>query len=196
MTPTRAAQQDFFQARALPQGFAYAEAILSPDEESQLIATLQPLPFKEFEFHGFTGRRRVLSFGWRYDFTGHGLQKAGDIPEFILPLREKVAAFASLAASDLQHVLITEYPAGAAIGWHKDRPAFRDVMGVSLASSCTFRFRRKDGLRWQRTSLDLEPRSVYLLRGPSRSEWEHSIPAVGALRYSITFRTLAKSEKT
>ena len=188
--PTRT-QQDLFQPLGLPQGFAYVEELLSAAEEARLISELQPLPFREFEFRGFLGRRRVVSFGWRYDFSGGGLHEAGNIPRFLLPLRGMVAGFASLAAADLQHVLITEYPAGATIGWHKDRPAFGDVMGVSLASACTFRFRRREGSGWQRASLVLQPRSAYLLRGPARSEWEHSIPAVDALRYSITFRTLA-----
>jgi alkylated DNA repair dioxygenase AlkB len=192
--PTRA-QQDLFQPSGLPQGFTYVENLVSPTEEMRLISELQPLPFKEFEFHGFLGRRRVVSFGWRYDFSGGGLQKAGDIPPFLLPLREIVAGFASLVAADLQHVLITEYPAGATIGWHKDRPAFGEVIGVSLASGCTFRFRRKEGPGWQRASLVLQPRSAYLLRGAARSEWEHSIPALDALRYSITFRTLANPGK-
>src|SRR5205085_7892054 len=111
----------------LPEGFAYALAILSPAEERELIGELQSLPFREFEFHGFLGRRRVVSFGWRYDFSGGGLHEAGNIPRFLLPLRGMVAGFASLAAADLQDVLITEYPAGATIGWHKDRPAFGDV---------------------------------------------------------------------
>jgi len=191
--PRRTVQQDLFQPSGLPQGLAYVENLLSAAEEMRLIGDLKPLPFKEFEFHGFLGRRRVVSFGWRYDFSGGGLQKAGDVPPFLWPLREKVAHFASLVAADLQHVLITEYPASATIGWHKDRPAFGDVMGVSLASECTFRFRRKDGSRWQRAALILKPRSAYVLRGPARSEWEHSIPAVDRLRYSITFRTLARN---
>lgn len=86
--------------------------------------------------------------------------------------------------------MITEYREGAPIGWHKDRPVFGDVVGVSLSSPCTFRFRRKSGKIWVRHSLQAMPRSVYLLRGASRTEWEHSIPGVDALRYSVTFRTL------
>jgi hypothetical protein len=109
---------------------------------------------------------------------------------FLLPLREKAAAFAGLAASELQHVLITEYGPGAAIGWHKDKAVFGEVVGISLLSSCTFRLRRKAGAGWERASLVAEPGSAYLLRGASRTEWEHSIPAVESLRYSITFRNL------
>ena len=83
---------------------------------------------------------------------------------------------------------MTEYPPGAAIGWHKDRSVFGDVVGISLLSACTFRFRRKAGAKWERSSLTAQPRSSYLLRGPSRSQWEHSIPPVANIRYSISFR--------
>jgi alkylated DNA repair dioxygenase AlkB len=112
------------------------------------------------------------------------------MPAFLLPIRDKAAAFAGLAPARLQHVLVTEYGAGAGIGWHKDKAVFGEVIGISLVAPCTFRFRRKAAGRWQRASLLAEPRSAYLLRGPSRTEWEHSIPAVDSLRYSITFRNL------
>ena len=192
--PRPEAQSDLFSPSGLPQGFMYVENILSGPEETRLIQDLQPLPLKAFEFHGFVGRRRVISFGWRYDFAAGGLHKTAGIPAFLLPVRARVAQLASLAATDLEHVLITEYSAGASIGWHKDRPDFGDVMGVSLASSCTFRFRRRHGEKWHRASLQLAPRSAYVLRGAARSEWQHSIPAVDTLRYSITFRTLAKQK--
>jgi alkylated DNA repair dioxygenase AlkB len=132
----------------------------------------------------------VVSYGWGYDFNQRALTPAEDIPGFLLPLRERAAAFAGLLPDQLRQVLLTEYDAGASIGWHRDKKVFGDVLGISLLSSCRFRFRRKAGSSWQRISLTAEPRSVYLLRGPSRTEWEHSIPAVNALRYSITFRTL------
>ena len=106
------------------------------------------------------------------------------------PVRERAAAFAGLAPDRLQHVLITEYRPGAAIGWHRDRAIFGDVIGVSLVSPCTFRMRRRCGTGWERAAVRLDRRSVYLMRGPSRDEWEHSIPAVDALRYSITFRSM------
>jgi alkylated DNA repair dioxygenase AlkB len=146
------------------------------------------LPLKEFEFQGFLGKRRIVSFGWRYDFNGGGLKKTDDIPEFLFPVREQAAAFAGLPPERLQQVLLTEYKPGVQIGWHKDRSVFGDVVGISLLSSCTFRLRRKTGTKWERVSIVAEPRSAYLLSGPSRSEWEHSIPGVEALRYSITFR--------
>jgi alkylated DNA repair dioxygenase AlkB len=146
------------------------------------------LPFKAFEFQGYLGKRRVVSFGWQYDFNTMELRRTEDMPGFLLPLREKAAGFAGLAASELQHVLLTEYAAGAAIGWHKDRSVFGEVVGISLLSSCVFRLRRKSGAKWERASFIAEPRSAYLLSGPARTEWEHSIPAVDSLRYSITFR--------
>jgi alkylated DNA repair dioxygenase AlkB len=178
----------FHSASKLPPGLRYAGELISHVEEKDLVNHLQELEFKPFEFHGFLGKRRIVSFGWRYDFGGGGLQKADDIPRFLEPVRTRAASFARLKPSDLQHVLVTEYQPGTAIGWHKDRSVFGDVIGISLVSPCTFRLRRKAGVGWQRASITLEPRSAYLLRGESRVEWEHSIPAVTELRYSITLR--------
>jgi alkylated DNA repair dioxygenase AlkB len=175
---------------ALPEGLRVQAELLTPADEQALVEAFGSLPFKEFEFQGFLGKRRVVSYGWRYDFNGGGLQKTDDIPAFLLPIRDKAAAFAGIAAPELSHVLLTEYPPGATIGWHKDRPQFGRVIGVSLLAPCTFRLRRKSGARWERASFTAEPRSVYLLDGQARTEWEHSIPALDALRYSITFRTL------
>jgi alkylated DNA repair dioxygenase AlkB len=179
-----------FKADVLPDGFRYQPDLISAEEEEMLLADLRRQPFKEFLFQGFVGKRRVVSYGWSYDFNQRALTPAGDIPGFLLPVRERAAAFAGLRPDQLRQVLLTEYDAGASIGWHRDKKVFGDVLGISLLSSCRFRFRRKAGSSWQRISLTAEPRSVYLLRGPSRTEWEHSIPAVNALRYSITFRTL------
>jgi alkylated DNA repair dioxygenase AlkB len=107
-----------------------------------------------------------------------------------LPLRERAAEFAGLCREDIAHALVTEYSPGTPIGWHRDRPVFEDVIGVSLLLACTFRFRRKHGSKWERYSLTAQPRSMYLMRGPSRWEWEHSIPEVEQTRYSVTFGTL------
>jgi alkylated DNA repair dioxygenase AlkB len=175
-------------AAEIPDGFMYQAKMISADEERELVRQIETLPFKEFEFHGFLGKRRVVSFGWRYDFNDRELQKADDIPPFLRPLRQRAAAFAGLAPSGLQHVLVTEYSAGAAIGWHKDKAVFAEVVGISLVSPCRFRFRRKHADKWERAAFIAEPRSAYLLAGPARMEWEHSIPAVDQLRYSITFR--------
>jgi alkylated DNA repair dioxygenase AlkB len=180
----------FDKAPKLPEGMTYAEDVILPAEERALVARLAELPLKEFEFQGYLGKRRVVSFGWHYDFNKARLNRTEDIPDFLLPLREAAAAFAGLQPADLQHALVTEYTPGAGIGWHRDRPNFADVVGVSLLATCSFRLRRKTGSTWQRASLAAAPRSAYLLRGPSRTEWEHSIPPVDTLRYSVTFRTL------
>jgi len=178
----------FDTASKFPPGFRHVSELISHAQEQDLVHHFQELEFKPFEFHGFLGKRRIVSFGWRYDFSGGGLQKTDDIPHFLEPVRRQAAAFAKVKAGDLQHVLVTEYQPGAAIGWHKDRAVFGEVVGISLVSACTFRLRRKANAGWQRTSLTLAPRSAYLLRGEARVEWEHSIPAVTELRYSITFR--------
>ena len=175
----------------LPAGFLYQGDVLLPAEERRLLARIGELPLKELEFHGYIARRRTYSFGWHYDFGGRRLDQADELPDWLLPLRETAARFAGLEPDRLPHALILEYAAGATIGWHRDKAVFGDVIGISLLSPCRFRLRRKLGSRWERASLTLEPRSAYLLRGPSRTEWEHSIPAVDALRYSITFRTLS-----
>jgi alkylated DNA repair dioxygenase AlkB len=186
-------QGDLFDAPSvLPEGMRYAPDVITPGDEQALAAELARLPFREFEFHGFLGRRRTVPFGWRYDFNGGGLQQAGGIPDFLLGVRERAAVFAGLDPAVLVHALIIEYAPGAGIGWHRDRPAFDDVIGISLLSPCTFRLRRGQGNGWQRHSLAAAPRSAYLLRGPSRTEWEHSIPPLATLRYSITFRSLAR----
>ena len=178
--------------RSLPDGFKYEPALLSPEAEQALAERLAELPLEAFEFHGYLGKRRVGSFGWRYDFSGRELTKAEDMPPFLLPVRDSAAAFAGLAPCELRHVLVTEYRPGAAIGWHKDKAVFGDVIGISLLAPCTFRFRRKAGTKWDRVSFVAEPRSAYLLRGAARRDWQHSIPGVESLRYSITFRTLRR----
>ena len=131
---------------------------------------------REPEFHGFTARRRTISFGWHYDFAGRALHQADDLPAWLLPQRKVAADVAGLAPDHLPHVLILEYSAGAAIGWHRDKAVFGDVIGFSLLSPGRFRRRRKAGTRWERTSLIVEPRSAYVLRGPSRTEWSTASP--------------------
>jgi alkylated DNA repair dioxygenase AlkB len=112
------------------------------------------------------------------------------IPDFLRPLLDKVAAFTGLARETFRHALVTEYAPGAGIGWHRDRPPALAIAGVSLLSPCTFRLRRKAGDKWDRASIIAAPRSAYLMSGPARSNWQHSIPPVEALRYSVTFRTV------
>ena len=175
---------------AWPEGFKYATDVVSRDVEEKLLVHFRELPFREFEFHGYAGKRRVISFGWQYDFSKRRLNQADDMPEFLQELRVTAAGFAGLDPGELQQVLVSEYSAGAGIGWHRDKAVFGDVIGISLLSACVFRLRRKAGTKWERVNLTAEPRSAYLLRGPSRTEWEHSIPGVDSLRYSITYRNL------
>ncbi|HEX5043625.1 MAG TPA: alpha-ketoglutarate-dependent dioxygenase AlkB [Candidatus Polarisedimenticolaceae bacterium] len=184
-------QADLFAGHpALPPGFRLHADLLAEDEEQGLLRQFAGLEFKPFDFRGFLGKRRTVSFGWRYDFSGGGLQKAEEIPGFLLPVRAQAAAAFGVAPESLEQVSVIEYPAGATIGWHRDRAVFGTVVGVSLRSACTFRFRRRTGDGWERRSLVLVPRSAYVMEGESRREWEHSIPPVPSVRYSITMRTM------
>jgi alkylated DNA repair dioxygenase AlkB len=175
----------------LPEGFRYLPELIGTAEENALLAHVRELPFREFEFHGYTGKRRVVSFGWQYDFSARHLRKADRIPEYLLSLRDTAAAFAGMAAEEFQHVMVTEYSPGAGIGWHRDKAVFGQVVGISLLAPCVLRLRRAIGeKRWERVNVLAAPRSAYFLSGQARTEWEHSIPPVNALRYSITFRNL------
>jgi alkylated DNA repair protein (DNA oxidative demethylase) len=173
-----------------PKGLVYRPDFVSEEEEQALAEEIARLPLAPFEFQGFLGKRRVASFGWRYVFDGSGLTAAEPVPGFLLEVRARAAALMGVEAEALAHVLLTEYAPGAGIGWHRDRSVFGDVVGISLLAAARLRFRRKAGAKWQRAVLEAEPRSAYLLTGPARTEWEHSIPELDALRYSITFRTL------
>ena len=199
--PDMATQADLFGAKpAGPEGLVYRPDLITPEEEQALIARMAELPFRPFEFQGFLGKRQTVSFGWSYRFDGSGLAAAEPIPDWLLPVRAKAAFFAGLAPEALEHALLIEYGLGAGLGWHRDRPVFGDVIGISLLAPAPLRFRRRLVLseiegaaaKWERFTLRPEPRSAYLLRGPSRSEWEHSIPPVETKRYSITLRTLRK----
>jgi alkylated DNA repair dioxygenase AlkB len=184
-------QIDMFSApAAMPAGLRYAPDVITPEQEGLLADAMAALPFRPFEFQGFIGNRRVVSFGWRYAFDGGGLHPTEPMPAFLLPVRDAAARYAGLDPAMLEQVLLTEYAPGAAIGWHRDRPVFGEVVGLSLLSPARMRFRRKQGAKWERRELLVQPRSAYHLAGEARSEWEHSIPPVETKRYSITFRTL------
>ena len=180
------------------EGLNYQTEFIDSIYEARLLAAVQALSFREFEFHGYLGKRRIVSFGWRYEYSGRGeLKPAAEIPDFLRDLRMRAAWLAGLEPGALEQVLVTEYRQGAGIGWHRDKPVFDQVVGVSLLAPCILRFRRKRpgadhgaNARWQRVNLFAEPRSAYLLAGPVRSQWEHSILRVNNLRYSITFRSL------
>jgi alkylated DNA repair dioxygenase AlkB len=181
---------ELFDLPVGPEGFSYREGLIPPQEERELLDRVAALPFAPFQFQGFEGRRQVVSFGLRYDFNGPGLVEAPPLPDWLLPLRDRAAAFAGVPAESFIHVLINEYRVGAPIGWHRDRPVFDKVVGVSLLGPTIMRFRRREGERWVRTAVALAPRSAYLLSGPARTDWEHSIPEAKVHRYSITFRNL------
>lgn len=186
----------FGQVSARPQGFHYTDEIIPEGQERAVVTRLEELPFEQFQFQGFLGKRRVVSFGWRYDFDTRELQRANEIPDFLVELRNLAAAYSGIDSVRLQHALVTEYAAGAGIGWHRDRPEFDEIIGISLLAPCLFRLRRKNGTRWERTSIELQPRSAYLLRSSARKDWQHSIPAVDKLRYSVTFRSFRDSRKS
>jgi alkylated DNA repair dioxygenase AlkB len=190
-----AAQPSLFDAPPpdLPPGFAYRPEFLSTSEEADLAAWLATLPFEPFQFRGYEGKRRVVSFGWKYDFTKSHLDRAGDVPAELKAVRARAADFAGLAPEDLQQCLLNEYLPGAPIGWHRDRPLFEKVVGISLLAPCSFRLRRRVGEGFERAAVELAPRSIYSLTGEARSVWEHSIPPVKAHRYSITFRNFREA---
>jgi alkylated DNA repair dioxygenase AlkB len=175
----------------LPDGFRYETEFLTASEETELASRIGRLEFQPFEFHGYFGNRRVVSFGFRYDYSRRAVLSAEEVPSWLEELRRKVAAFAERVPEDFQQVGVNEYGEGAGIGWHRDKPEFGDIVGVSLGSEATLRLRRESGGKWLRASQILEPRSVYLLRGEVREIWEHSIPPAAALPYSVMFRTLA-----
>jgi alkylated DNA repair dioxygenase AlkB len=172
-------------------GLEYHQDFIAPDEERAFIERLDALDLAPFRFHGWTGNRKTQSFGWRYDFDDASFTPAEPIPDWLQPLRKKAAALAGARPDEIGHALLARYDPGAGIGWHKDRSVFDRVVGVSLCTPATLRFRQRSGTSFRRFSLPIEPRSAYLLSGEARYEWEHSIRPSDQLRFSITFRTLS-----
>jgi alkylated DNA repair dioxygenase AlkB len=183
-----AGQQQLF-AVELPKGFMYQADLITPAEERTVIRTLESLEFQPFEFQGYIAKRRVIEYGYEYDFSSRKASGAPPIPEFLYWLRDRFADLAGVGHEELVECVIHEYPPGAPMGWHRDVPQFEVIVGVSLASACRMRLKpyRAEG---KPISIVLEPRSAYIMRGDARWKYQHSIPAVEELRYSITFRTL------
>jgi alkylated DNA repair dioxygenase AlkB len=174
---------------AAPVGFRYMRDLFSPVAEEAFVAQFETLPFKPFEFHGYQGNRRIVSYGYRYDYAGRTLRPSEAMPGFLAPLRDIASRFSGIAAEKLKQALVAEYAPGAGIGWHRDKPMFEDVVALSFLSPCVLRLRRQDGTAWQRQSVDIAPRSGYLLHGPVRGDWVHSILPMDVRRYSVTFRS-------
>lgn len=190
-------QSDLFGASVeAPEGFRYQPNLIAAAEEADLVAHLEGLPFQPFDFHGHLANRRVIGFGLRYDYDQRRVVEAPPIPDFLMPLRQKVGAFSAQPPEAFAQILINEYRPGAGIGWHRDKPHFADIAGVSLLAACDFRLRRKNDSGWDRHTILVEPRSAYLLGGPVRTDWEHSIAPVDKHRFSITFRTLRNTGST
>jgi alkylated DNA repair dioxygenase AlkB len=171
-------------------GLRYQPNFISEAEEAELMRTLATLPFERFKFRQYLGNRRVSAFGYQYDFTRQALEPAPPLPQFLEDLRSRAAEFAGLQHDDIVQEQVIEYAQGAGIGWHRDKPEFDVVIGVSLGASAVIRYRKRAGEKWARASQRLEPRSIYLMSGVARREWEHSIAAQTDLRYSIMFRSL------
>lgn len=176
-----------------PDGLRYTPDFVTPATEDELIRHIQALPLQPFQFGPFEGKRRVASFGYQYDYSSRRLRSADPIPSWLSSI---VAAVQSLGgpSTEIGQVLCTEYDLGVGIGWHRDKPHFEKIFGLSLGSECKFRFRHgtKDG--WERFTLQVASRSLYVMSGPARQNWEHSIPPVEARRYSITFRTMVDTQ--
>lgn len=185
---------DLFDEPLIP-GLHLAEDLVTAEEEQDLIARIAEVPLTPFQFQGFTGKRLTHSFGWRYDFQDQSFTQTEGIPDWLEPLRTRAAALAGVAPAELVHALLIRYDPGAGIGWHKDRPVFEQVVGITLGSPTVMAFRQRSGRKFRRMKVPLSRRSAYLLSGEVRHEWEHGIAAHDALRFSVTFRTLSERAK-
>ncbi|MFC7536164.1 alpha-ketoglutarate-dependent dioxygenase AlkB [Sphingomonas sp. GCM10030256] len=182
---------DLFDAPLIP-GLRVRQEFVTAQEEQELIARIGEIQLAPFKFQGFEGKRLTRTFGWRYDFQDGSFCQAEPLPDWLLPLRDRAAAFAGLPPDDFGHALLIRYDPGAGIGWHKDRPVFEDVVGISLGAAVQLAFRQRLEKGFRRVKLPLETRSAYLLRGEVRQTWEHGIAAHPERRWSITFRSLSE----
>ena len=185
-------QRSLFAIRETPEGLLFKPDFLTIQEERELFALLQTLPFCEFKLHGVAAKRRVLHFGLRYALESRTLSTAPEMPSQFEPLRCRAAEFAGAAPDEFSQILVNEYRPGAGIGWHHDSPAFGIVAGISLGATCTMRFQHGSGEERRTSALELPSRSIYLLTGDARNLWQHRIAPIDELRYSITMRTLRK----
>jgi len=176
---------------AVPPGFDHWPEVLTAVEQAAVVEELQRLAFSPYEHRGYQGFRRIAAFGRRYDLDRGRLEAAAPWPAFLQNLLGRLTGGLGLDETAFVQALVNEYRPGAGIGWHRDRPVYGEIIGVSLLAPCVMRLRRKAGARWRRAEAPLEPGSVYRLSGEARQDWEHSISPMTALRYSITFRTLA-----
>jgi alkylated DNA repair protein (DNA oxidative demethylase) len=188
-------QIELIPSNAQPDGFLYQADFLSADEEVKLLRSIEALPFVAPSMRGVAAKRRTVHFGRSYDFDTFHLGEAAPIPDFLLPFQQRVATMAGCEPAEFAEALVTEYAPGAGIGWHRDAPPFGVIVGLSLLAACTMKFRRwpvqkQAGQRIKPLACVLEPRSAYVLDGEVRRAWQHHIPPIKELRYSITFRTL------
>lgn len=186
----------FEVAAKVPDGFIYRQNFISEAEEQALIREIQSVQLASFQYYQFTGKRRLASFGWQYEFGKNEITRAPDMPAFLLPLRTRAGKLFDIDPNSFSQSSIIEYSIGSPIGWHRDIAHFGVVVGISLGAACRMRFRKYHRVRAQNSkrdeilSIELQPRSIYLMSGASREIWQHSIPPVKALRYSIMMRTL------
>lgn len=177
----------------LPEGFQYFASFLSQQEEQELLDEISKIELHTFVFQGFEAKRRVASFGYDYNFENRSLKKGKPIPDGFKKLIDKVAHTLSIQPEDFAELLITEYPVSSVINWHRDAPPFDIIAGISLISDCNFKFRPHEKTKQSRSSVltyHVERRSLYVIDGPARSDWQHNISAVKKVRYSITLRTI------
>lgn len=181
-----------------PSGFVYIRDFITREEEQELVNVIMDIELHSFNFHGYTGKRKVASFGYDWSFEKQQLSKGKDIPSAFNEIIEKVAKQTGMSKEAFAELLITEYPAGSVINWHRDAPPFDLIAGLSLMTDCTFRLRPHDKTKQSRhttIAVPVQQRSLYIIQGPARTDWQHSTAPVKAIRYSITLRTLKKQPK-
>jgi DNA oxidative demethylase len=173
-----------------PEGLVYRPEVVSPAEEASLLETLEALRFDPIVLHGQAAKRTARHFGLDYDYEARTPKPGEPVPDWLLPVRDRAADLAGRDPEELVEILVQRYPPGSTIGWHRDAPAFGTVIGISLGGASRLRFQRGKGDERRVFEVLLEPRSGYVLDGPARTSWQHSIPPTKEQRYSITFRTL------